>query len=93
MIVRAGKRHGGIEKARFLQAKENGIGAKFGPEAAIAKFVVRLARIFFTIGIADFGFFLSAAFEHAENVAGLRDFPAIERVEFGDNAFGAGLFR
>src|ERR1700694_4208060 len=92
MIVRAGKRHDGIEKARFLQAKENGIGAKFGPEAAIAKFVVGLARIFFTIGIADFGFFLSAAFEHAENVAWLRDFPAVQRVELGNDALGVGFF-
>ena len=52
MIVGAGQRHDGIEKARFLQAKENGIGAEFGAKAAFAEFVIGLAGLFFSIGIA-----------------------------------------
>ena len=45
MVVGAGQGHDGIEQARFLQAEENGIGAQFGAEAAIAELVVGLAGI------------------------------------------------
>jgi len=75
-----------------LQAEENGIGAEFGAEAAIAELVVGLAGEFFAGRIAELGFFFAAAFENAENVAGLGNFPAIERGEFGEDAFAARFF-
>jgi len=36
MIVRAGQRHDGVHKTRFLQTEKDGIGAKFGAETAVA---------------------------------------------------------
>ncbi len=54
-----------------MEAQKNGIGAKFGPETAVAEFVVRLAGIFLAIGIADFRFLAAAAFENAKHIAGL----------------------
>src|SRR5260370_39414744 len=92
MIVRAGKRQDGVEQSRFLQAEKNGIGAQLSAEAAVAEFVVRFAGIFFAIGIANLRLLAPAAFEHAENVAGLRSFPAEEWVEFGNHTLGASLF-
>src|ERR1700686_3464870 len=92
MIVRAGKRHDGVEKSRLLEAEKNGVGAKLGAEAAFAKLVVRLAGIFFAIGIADFRFFAAAAFENAQDVSGLGSFPSEQRIEFGNHAPGAGFF-
>src|SRR4029077_942363 len=39
--------------------------------------------------ITDFAFFLAATFENAENVSGLRNFPAKERFELRKNSFYA----
>src|SRR5260370_8193724 len=91
MIVRAGKRQDGVEQSRFLQAEENRIGAQLSAEAAVAELVVRFAGIFFAIGIANLRLFAPAAFEHAKDVAGLRSFPAKERIEVGNHAFRASL--
>ena len=44
MIVGAGQRHDRIEQARFLQAEENGIGAQFRAEAAVAELGRRACR-------------------------------------------------
>src|SRR5271168_2831004 len=92
MIVGAGERHDGIEQARFLQAEENRVRAELGAEAAFAEFVVGLTGLLLAIGIADFGFFFAAAFEDTQDVSWLRNFPAEERVEFGEDALGAGFF-
>ena len=77
MIVGTGKREDRVEQARFLQAEKDGIGAEFAAEAAIAELVIGLAGIFFARGIADLRFLATAALEHAENIAGLRNLPAI----------------
>jgi len=82
----------GFEQARFLEAEKNGVGAKLGAETAFAEFVVRLAGIFFAIGIADLGFLAAAALESAEHIAGLGSFPAKKRIEFGNHVFGARFF-
>src|SRR5216683_1517923 len=92
MIVRAGKRHDGIEQARFLETEKNGIGAKLGAETAFAEFVIRLAGVFLAIGIADFRFLAAAAFENAKDVSGLGSLPAEERIELGNHALGADFF-
>ena len=92
-VVGAGQRKQRIEQARFLQAEKNGIGAKQGAEAALAELVVGAAGFFFAIGIADFAFFLAAAFEYAQDVAGLRNFPALERSQFRDDAFRTRFLR
>jgi len=93
MIVGAGERHDRIDKTSFLQAEENGIRAELGAKTTVAELVVGLAGIFLAVGIAEFGFLAAAALENAEDVAGLGDFPAIERIELGENAFRAGFFR
>jgi len=77
----------------FSGGRENGIGAKLGAETAFTEFVIRLAGIFFAIGIADLCFLAAAAFENAEHIAGLGSFPAEERIEFGNHALGADFFR
>jgi len=71
----------GIEEARFLQAEEDGVGAEFGAETALAELIIGLAGFFDARGTAQLGFFAAAAFEDAKNVAGLRDFPALERIK------------
>ena len=92
MIVRARKRHDGVEQARFLEAEKNGVGAQPGAEAAFAELVVRLAGIFFAIGIADFRLLAAATFENAQDVSGLGSFPSEQRIELGNHAPGAGFF-
>src|SRR3989475_2828314 len=71
MIVGARKRQDRVEQASFLQSEKNGICTQSVPKPAVAQLVVRLARIFFAMGIRDLGFLVAAAFEHAKNVAGL----------------------
>src|SRR6266481_954717 len=93
MIVCTGKRQDGVEQSRFLQAEKNRIGAQLSAEAAVAELVVGFAGIFFAIGIANLGLPAPAAFENAEDVAGLRGFPAEEWVEFGNHTLGASFFR
>jgi hypothetical protein len=92
MIVGSGQRHHGIDESRLLQAKENRIGAKFGAEAALAEFVIRLAGLLGASGIPDLSLFFTAAFEHAQHVAGLRGFPAIQRRQFRKHALRASFF-
>src|SRR5690349_15809788 len=89
MIVGSRKRQNRIEQARFLQPKKNRIGAQFRAEAAIAELVVRLPRSFFTIRVANLRFLVSAALEDAQHISGLRNFPAIKRIQFWNYAFGA----
>src|ERR1700722_1783076 len=91
-VVCAGQRKQWIEQARFLQAEKNGIGAEQSAEAAFAELVVGAAGFFFAIGIADFAFFLAAAFEYAQDVAGLRNFPTLQRRQFRHDAFRACFF-
>ncbi|OLE86614.1 MAG: hypothetical protein AUG07_02415 [Acidobacteria bacterium 13_1_20CM_2_60_10] len=71
MIVGARKRQDRVEQASFLQSEKNGICTQSGPKPAVAQLVVRLARIFFAMGIRDLGFLVAAPFEHAKHVARL----------------------
>src|SRR6267142_1349207 len=93
MIVRARERKNRIEQSRFLQAKEYGISAQLGSKTSFAELVIGLARLFFAIRIADFSFLAPASFKYTQHIAGLRSFPAQERVELGKNSFGASFFR
>ena len=52
-----------------------------GAEAALAEFDLWLARVFFEAGVADLRLLTAAAFEDAQHVAGLRNFPALQRIE------------
>ena len=88
--ARQGKQR--IEQARFLQAEKNRIGAQLRAESARAEFVVGLAGIVGAHGLADFAFRAAAAFEHAQHVAGLRNFPAFERRDFRQHAFRSRFF-
>src|SRR5277367_1576889 len=92
LIVCAGKIEKWIEQARLLQTKEDGIGAKFGAKAAVAEFVVGPPGFLFAIWVPDFALFFAAALEYAQHVAGLRNFPALERSEFGQDAFRPRFF-
>ena len=88
MIVGAGQRKDRIEQARLLQAEKDRIGAQLGAEAAIAQLDVGPPGIFFRIGIADLGALSPAALEDAQNIAGLRNFPAAQRIQVRQHALG-----
>ncbi len=87
MIVGAGQRQNRIQQARLLQAEKHGIGSQLGAQAAIAQLHVRTPRIFFRIRNADLRTLSPAPLEHAQNVAGLRDFPAGQRIQIRQDAF------
>ena len=89
LVVGARQVEEGIEETRFLQAEENGIGAQLGAETAIAELVVRAAGFFLAIRIADLALLFAAALENAQDVAGLRNFPALERREFREDSLRA----
>ena len=82
LIVRSRHREERVEQARFLQAKEYGVGAKLRTESAGAEPVVRFACIVSAHRLADFAFRPAAAFEHTQYVARLRNLPALERRDF-----------
>ena len=81
MIVGAGQRQDGIQQASLLQAEEDRIGAQFGAEAAIAQLHIGTAGVFFRIGNADLRALSPAPLEDAQNISGLRDFPAPQRIQ------------
>src|SRR5580704_7184061 len=93
MIIGARKGHDRIQQTRFLQAEKNGVRAQFGAESAVAELVVRFAGIFLPIGIADFAFLATAAFENSQDIAGLGSLPTEKRIEFRQDAFGARFVR
>jgi hypothetical protein len=74
-----------------LQAEKNGIGAEFGAETTIGELIVGLAGFFRAGWIAQLRFLVAATFEDTQDVAGLGDFPAIERIEFRDDPLRAGF--
>ena len=92
VIVGAGEGHDGIEEAGFLQAEEDGVGAELGAEAALGELIVGLAGLFDARGITEFALFVAAAFEDAQYVAGLGDFPAFERIELREDSVFARFF-
>src|SRR5262249_4443517 len=70
---------------------EDGIGAILSPQPARAEARPRPAGFFFSLGDADLGAKAAAAFENAQNIAGLRYFEARQRIEIGKHAFEAHL--
>src|SRR5882672_3601294 len=93
LVIRSRKRKQGIEQSRFLQAEKYRVGAKLGAEYAIAKFIVWLSCIVRAHLLADFTLGSAAALEYAENVSGLRNFPAFERSDLGQHALTPDFFR
>ena len=89
MIVGAGHREDGIEQARLLEAKKNRIGPQLGSETPVAQLHVGTPGIFFGVGNADLGALSPSPLEHAQNIAGLRNFPARQRIQVREHAFGA----
>ena len=86
VIVRAEKVERRVEQTRLLQAEIDGVGAVVGAEAARAESLVGRAGVFLAVGQADFETALAAALEDAQDIAGLRNLPARERVEEGEPA-------
>ena len=65
-----------VEQARLLQAQEDGVGAQQRSEPADGELVVGAALLDRRrVRVADLGHRASAALEHAQDVAGLRDLP------------------
>src|SRR5713226_10029226 len=93
MIVCPGERKNRIEQSRFLQAKKYRIRAQLGSKTAFTEFVIGLARLFFAIRIADLPFLAPSSLEDPQHIAGLRSFPAQERIELGKDSLGASFFR
>src|SRR5215471_3822179 len=86
LVVGARKREQGIEQSGLLQPEEYGIRAELGPEAAIAQFDYRLAGIGDQVRIADIGSLAATTLENAQHVPGLRNLPALDRIEVGKHA-------
>src|SRR5579864_9662170 len=77
LVVRAWHRKQRIEQASLLQSEKYRIGAQECAKSASAEFVVGFARVGGDARrFADFSFRAAAAFEHAQDIAGLRNFPA-----------------
>ena len=87
MVV--GARHGKyrIQQASLLQTQKHGVGAKLGAKSAFAQLHIRLAGCLSRIWIAKLRAFTTSALEHAQHVAGLRNFPTRQRIEVRKNAF------
>src|SRR6266853_723923 len=93
LIARSRHREERVEQTSLLQSKEHGIGAKLRAESARAELVVGFARIVGPDGLSDFALRPAAAFEHAQNVARLRNFPALERSDLRQDALPPRFFR
>src|SRR5271154_6407880 len=92
LVVGSGKAEQRVKQAGLLQAEKDRVGTQLGAEAAIAELEIGVAGKLFGTGNARLRLLLTAALKNAEDIAGLRDLPALERVEIGQNAFGAGFF-
>ncbi len=87
LIVRARQGKQRIEQASFLQPEKYRIGAEECAESARAELVVGFACVgCIARGLADFAFRAAAAFEHAQDVAGLRNFPTLQRRDLRQHA-------
>src|SRR5215471_16766325 len=87
MIVRAEKIQSRIEQTRLLQPQVNRIRSLRGAESARTQTLVRFAGIFVSIRQPRFQTPATTAFENAENVSRLRDFPTRQRIQERQNAF------
>jgi hypothetical protein len=87
LIVRPGETQQRIEQASFLKADGDRVGSKEGSKTALAELHVGLAGLFFQRWNSDFRLFLASAFENAEHVAGLGNFPTLDRIEVRQHTF------
>src|ERR1700722_13363762 len=86
LVVRAGEAEQRIEQTGFLETQKNRVGAQQRAESSLSQFHVRLSWFFFQRWNSNFRFFLAAAFENAEHVAGLGNFPALDGFEVREHA-------
>ncbi len=88
MVVGSQKIQRRVEQASFLKAEEDRVSAVFCAKTTGAQAGAGAARIFFGIGQADFLRVKPAPLKDAQNIAGLADFKAWQRVEIGQHALG-----
>src|SRR5260370_9273853 len=93
LIARSRHREERVEQTSLLQSKEHGIGAKLRAESARAELVVGFARIVGPYGLSNFALRPAPAFEHAQKVARLRNFPALQRSDLRQDALPPRFFR
>jgi hypothetical protein len=79
-------------KRRNVPGHDRWVGAKFSTEAARTQFDFGLAWIFFEAWVANFGLRSAAPLEYSQHIAGLRSFPALDRIEKGQDAFFGSFF-
>src|SRR5258708_34816318 len=92
MIVRSRQEKTRVKQPRLLQSQKYRIGAKLSPKPAVAQLVIRLSGTLLAAGIPNLPLLLAASFEHAQHISRLRNFPAIQRVQFRQDAFHTSLF-
>ncbi len=91
MIVGAEKVERRIVQTRLLQTEINRIGTLCCAETTSTQALVRLPRIFILVGQSNLQTTLASAFEHAQDIAGLRDLPTRDWIEKRKHAFGSSL--
>src|SRR5579864_5639426 len=85
LIVCPWKRKQRIEKPRFLQSKKNRVGPQLCAETSITEFDLGLAGILAGIRIADLRPLAPASLKNTKHVPWLRDLPALEWLQVGQN--------
>ena len=92
VIVGAHEVESGVKQASFRQTDINRVRSIFGTHAAVAQAFAWSPRLFGSFGNPDFWPKATAAFENSQCVARLGDLVWIERIETGQNTFGACFF-
>ena len=85
MVVGAEEVERGIEEPCLCEADEDGVGAVFGAEAAVAQPRAWPAVLLEPFGVAHLGSKATATFEDPQDVAGLRPFESGQRIEGSDH--------
>src|SRR5579872_874638 len=93
LIIRSREREQRIQQPRFLQTQKGGIGAQQGSEAALTQFHVGLTWFLFEVWDSYLRLLFATTFENAQDVTGLRNFPALNRLKKGKHSLGASFFR
>src|SRR4051812_40162830 len=86
MIVRAQEVERRVKQARLLQAQIDRVRAVCCSESTRTQSLVRAAGIFVLVGQANFETTLAASLEDSQDVAGLRNLPARQRVKIREDA-------
>ncbi len=77
----------------FASPRKTGSVRSSVPKPRSLSLIVRLARLFLEAWIPYLRLFPAAAFEDAQDVAGLRNLPALQRIQIRQHSFLADLFR